>query len=71
MYKRNTKYKLVGYQPVGVDYNVPRTEIAECKNGYWYPYGSGKMIVNFVIEEVVELKSIQQIREEKLNQLGI
>jgi hypothetical protein len=55
MYKENVKYKLIGYQPVGIDYNVPRTEIAEWKNGYWYPYGCGKIIVNFVIEKVVEL----------------
>jgi hypothetical protein len=55
MYKENVKYKLIGHQPVGIDYNVPRTEIAEWKNGYWYPYGCKKRIVNFVIKEVVEL----------------
>jgi hypothetical protein len=55
MYKENVKYKLIGYQPVGIEYNVPRTEIAEWRNGYWYPYGSGKKIVNFIIEKVFEL----------------
>lgn len=55
MYKEGVKYKLIGYQPVGIDYTVPREEIAGWKNGYWYPYGCGKMIVNFVIERVVEL----------------
>jgi len=55
MYKEGIKYKLVGYQPVGINYNVSREEIAEWKNGYWYPYGCGKRIVNFVIEQVVEL----------------
>lgn len=55
-YKENTKYKLIGFRPNGVGHTVPRTEIAECKNGYWYPYGSGKQLVNFVIEEIIELK---------------
>ena len=55
MYKEGIKYKLTGYQPVGIAYNVPRTEIAEYKNGYWYPYGCGKKIVNFIIQQVIEL----------------
>ena len=55
MYKEGVKYKLIGYQTVGVSYNVPREEIAERKNGDWYPYGCGKMIVNFVIKQVIEL----------------
>lgn len=38
------KYRLIGYQPVGIGYNIPREEIAECKNGYWNPYGCGKRI---------------------------
>lgn len=55
MYKEGVKYKLIGYQPIGIEYNVPRNEIAEWKNGYWYPYGCGKRIVNFIIEQVVEI----------------
>jgi hypothetical protein len=55
MYKEKCKYKLIGYQPVGIDYNIPRTEMAEWKNGCWYPYGCGKQLVNFVIEHIVEL----------------
>lgn len=55
MYKEGVKYKLVGFRPVGINYNIPRVEIAEWKNGFWYPYGRGKQIMNFVIEEVVEL----------------
>lgn len=55
MYTEGKKYKLIGYQPVGFHYNVPREETAEWKNGYWYPYGCGKRIVNFIIEKVVEI----------------
>jgi len=54
MYKENVKYKLIGYMIVGVDYNVQRTEIAEWKNNCWYPYGHGKKLVNFVIEDIIE-----------------
>ena len=55
MYKENVKYKLIGYQPVGINYNIPRTEVAEWKSSHWYPYGCGKQICNFVIEQVIEL----------------
>lgn len=53
MYKEGTKYKLIGYQPVGVDYNTPRTEIGELKNGHWYPYGYNKRIGNMIIEKII------------------
>jgi hypothetical protein len=56
MYKESTKYKLSGYQPVGISYNIPREEIAEWKNGHWYPVGSNKRIVNFIIETITEIK---------------
>ena len=52
MYKEGTKYKLIGYQPVGVDYNTPRTEIGEWKNGHWYPYDYNKRIGNMIIEKI-------------------
>ena len=55
MYKVNTKYKLIGYQPVGFKYNVYREEIAEWKNGSWCPWGSSKRIVNFVVEKIEEI----------------
>jgi hypothetical protein len=55
MYKEDKKYKLIGYQPVSLTYTVPREEIATFKNGHWYPLGSRKRIVNFVIETVIEL----------------
>ena len=54
-YKENTKYKLIGYTPVGIYYNVPREQEAEFKNGGWVPYGKNKMIRNFVIENIIEL----------------
>jgi hypothetical protein len=53
MYKQNVKYKLTGYRPNGI-YTVPRMEIAEWKNGNWYPYGFNKMLVNFIIEKIEE-----------------
>ena len=49
------KYKLIGYRVVGIDYTVHREEIAEFKNGEWYPYGKGKALCNFTITEVIEL----------------
>ncbi len=55
MYKENTKYKLIGYRPVGFMIDTPRTEIAEWKKGSWYPYGCGKRLCNFVIKEIVEI----------------
>lgn len=55
MFKEKTKYKLIGYQPVGIEYSIPRIEIAEWKNNEWYPYGRGKVIVNFVIEKIIEI----------------
>ena len=30
-------------------------DVVKWKNGYWYPYGYGKRIVNFVIVQVVEI----------------
>lgn len=51
---------LIGHQPVGVNYNISRTEIAEWKNGYWYPYGCGKRITNFVIEKIDEIEEYKQ-----------
>lgn len=56
-FKENTKYLLTGHQPIGIDYTKPRTEIAEWKNGAWYPYGCGKMLCNFTIENIKELKN--------------
>lgn len=67
MYKEGVKYKLIGYQPVGINYNVSREEIAEWKNGSWYPFGSGKMIKNFVIEKVILLDEWNRLN--KLNKL--
>jgi hypothetical protein len=55
MYKEGIKYKLTGYQPVGIDYNIQREEIAEWKNDNWYPYGCNKKIVNFIIEKVIKI----------------
>jgi hypothetical protein len=55
MYKEKTKYKLIGYRVVGVDYNVPREEIAEYKKGTWFLFGRNKKIKNFVIDEVIEI----------------
>ena len=52
MYKENTRYKLIGYQPVD---NIPRTEIAEWKNGHWYPCGCKKRLVDFFIKYVIEI----------------
>lgn len=53
--KEGVKYKLIGHQPVGVNYNILREEIAEWKNGHWYPFGCGKQIKNFVIEQIIEI----------------
>jgi hypothetical protein len=55
MYKENTKYKLIGYQPVGIDYNVDRIEIGEYKKGAWYKIGSNKELCNFFITEIIEI----------------
>ena len=56
MYKINTKYKLTGYIPIGIEYSEPRVEIAEWKNGNWCPWGSNKKLVNFVIKTIEEIK---------------
>lgn len=55
MYKENVKYKLTGYRPVGIDYNVPREEIAEFRKGNWFREGSKKRLTNFVIEVATEI----------------
>ena len=46
------KYRLKGYQPIGIDYTIPRELYAELKDGEWYPIGCGKRLVNMVIEEI-------------------
>lgn len=48
--KNNKRYLLRGRKPVGVNYSVCRTEIAEYKNGNWYKIGSNKKLCNFIIE---------------------
>ena len=55
-YKENTKYKLEGFQPVGVDYSISRTKICQFKNNNWYLYGGNKIIGNFIITKVTEIK---------------
>ena len=56
MFKENIKYKLEGFQPVGIDYNVSRTEICQFKNNNWYLYGGNKIIANFTITKITEIK---------------
>ena len=56
MYKENIKYKLIGYQPVGIDYNVERiVDVAEYRSGNWYRSGSNKVLCNFCITEIIEI----------------
>jgi len=55
MYKEKIKYRLIGKQPIGIDYSIPREEIAEYKNGNWYPWGKNKTLGNFIINEVIEI----------------
>jgi hypothetical protein len=66
MYKEGIKYKLIGYQPIGVSWE-PRVSIAHWKYGHWCPWGSSKEIKNFVITEVIDLTS--EIRDDKINQI--
>lgn len=54
MQEKETKYKLIGYQPVGFEYNIPRTEIAVNRNGNWYKGGRNKELCNFVIQQIIE-----------------
>ena len=56
IFKENIKYKLEGFQPVGIDYNVSRTEICQFKNNNWYLYGGNKIIANFIITKKTEIK---------------
>lgn len=56
MFKENIKYKLEGFQPIGIGYNVSRTEICQFKNNNWYLYGGNKIIANFIITKITEIK---------------